>query len=111
MEFNPVKYWYKEYHTLFTSNGTTLYILKIEMILSMIWIHNEIIKDDDLIYKLSDNLSFSISVDALMQQVKVLQEAFTEINIYLDKIYDELIQETEFESDPESENDEGVGID
>ena len=42
-----------------------------------------------------------------MQQVKALQQALTNIIIYLNKIDDELIQENEFESDSESKYDEG----
>ena len=40
---------------------------------------------------LSDNLRFSVFANDLIQHVKVLWEAFTDIIIYLDKVDDELI--------------------
>ena len=56
----------------------------------------KITKGDDLIPQLSDDICLSVFLDILMQQFKVIQEAFPEIVIYLDK----------FESESESEDDE-----
>ena len=49
-----------------------------------------------MIPQLSDDICLSVFLDILMQQFKVIQEAFPEIVIYLDK----------FESESESEDDE-----